>query len=169
MNAVKRNQLKKMLDQRNFAGLMDIYERNFRLLGKLVPDLDNIPDSLVSCVKGSLDLHLSVTERCKYTTTLLLTYYFSLSDNNRVADPGVSIKIYHDARQAEAQACMKTGFMSVDEHSHTNKKPYVDCRWESNMFIEKWLSFSLQQGHVFSVEDRQVHQSETPAPKLVNV
>jgi len=168
MNAVKRNQLKKILDQRNFAGLMDIYERNFHLLGKLVPDLNNIPDSLVSSVKGSLDLHLTVTERCKYTTTLLLTYYFSLPGNDRVADPGVSIKIYHDARQAEALACMKTGFMPV-EHSHTNKKPYVDCRWDSNMFIEKWLSFSLQQGHVFGVESIHARNTENLSSQLENV
>lgn len=166
MNAVKRNQLKKILDQRNFAGLMDIYERNFQLIGQLVPDLDKIPDSLVSCVQGSLDLHLTVTERCKYTTTLLLTYYFALPDNDRIADPGVTIKVYHDARQAEALACMKTGFMSVVEHSHVNQKPYVDCRWDSNMFIEKWLSFSLQQGHSFSVETINANTIESPLEKV---
>jgi uncharacterized protein YqiB (DUF1249 family) len=85
-----------------------------------------------------------------------------------VADPGVTVKVYHDARQAEALACMKTGFMSV-EHSHTNQKPYVDCRWESNMFIGKWLSFSLQQGHIFTVENRQADNTEDQSPQLENV
>ena len=148
MNAVKRNQLKKILDRRSFAGLMDIYEQNFHLLKRLLPDIDNIPDILVSRVDGSPDLHLAIQERCKYTTTILLTYYFPQADGVKIADPGLTIKIYHDARQAEAMACMKTGFMPV-EHSHQNKQPYVDCRWQSNVFVEKWLRFSIQQGHTF--------------------
>jgi len=149
MNVAKRKQLEISLQQRSFAGLMDVYERNFQLLSQLLPDLDNIPDSLVSKVNGSLDLHLDIQERCKYTTTMLLTYYFPVGDGEKVADPGLVIKMYHDAHQAEALACTKTGFMPV-EHSHTNREPYVDCRWESNIFVEKWLRFSLQQGHVFS-------------------
>ncbi len=151
MNVVKRNQLKYMMEQRSFAGLMDVYERNFHLLGLLLPDLDKLPDSMVSKVQDSLDLHLDILERCKYTTTLLLTYYFPDAGGEKVADPGLTIKMYHDTGQAEALACMKTGFMSV-EHSHTNRAPYVDCRWESNIFVEKWLRFSLQQGHIFSFD-----------------
>ena len=163
MNAVKRNQLKKILGRRSFAGLMDIYEQNFHLLNLLLPDIDNLPDKLISSVKGSPDLHLTILERCKYTTTLLLTYYFPDSEQEQIADPGLTIKIYHDARQAEAMACMKTGFMSV-EHSHRNKKPYVDCRWTSNVFVEKWLRFSLQQGHTFKLERIKDRQPDTLNP-----
>jgi len=159
MNVVKRNQLKYATAHRSFAGLMDVYERNYHLLGQLLPDLDKLPDSLVSKVPDSLDLHLDIIERCKYTTTVLLTYYFPDKNGVKVADPGLTIKLYHDTHQAEALACMKTGFMSV-EHSNTNREPYMDCRWESNMFVEKWLRFSLQQGHHFTLDNIDNTSSE---------
>ena len=149
MNAVKYKQLKKRLDLRNFSGLMEIYERNYYLLSQILPDIDQLPDSMVSRAKGSLDLYLTILDRCKYTTTIMLTYYFPVSGDEKIADPDLTLKLYHDTRQAEALACMKTGFMPVD-HSHINTKPYVDCRWESNIFVEKWLRYSLEQGHIFS-------------------
>jgi len=150
MTAVKHKATNKILDQRDFASLMAVYERNFRLLEQLLPDLDLLPDGLTSTVTGSLDLHLEVLERCKYTTRLRLTYYFPVNDGH-VADPDLTINIYHDAGQAEAMACRKKGFMSV-EHNDGNKRPFIDCRWESNLFVEKWLRYSIDQGHIFSQE-----------------
>lgn len=150
MSVVKLKAINKVLDQRNFASLMAVYERNFRLLQQLLPDLDVLPDGLTSVVHGSLDLHLQVLERCKYTTSLRLTYYFPVDDEH-VADPDLTIKIYHDACQAEAIACLDKGFMPVEHHAG-NKKPFIDCRWESNLFVEKWLRYSIDQGHIFSQE-----------------
>ncbi|NOY66868.1 MAG: DUF1249 domain-containing protein [Gammaproteobacteria bacterium] len=158
MNAVKEKKKKSGLDFRNFAGLMDIYEKNYFLIEQILPDLDELPNSLVSHVEGSLDLYLTVLERCKYTTTIMMTYYFPVSDDEKIADPDLTLKLYHDTGQLEALACMKTGFMPV-EHSHLNKKPYVDCRWESNIFVGKWLRYSLEQGHIFS-RDRLKHKSQ---------
>jgi len=154
MNAVKQKQKKKGIDLRNFAGLMDVYERNYHLIDQIIPDLELLPNTMVSRINGSLDLYLTILERCKYTTTILLTYYFPVSDDEKIADPDLTLKLYHDTRQVEALACMKTGFMPV-EHSHMNKKPYVDCRWESNIFVGKWLRYSLEQGHVFSLDRLQ--------------
>jgi len=154
MNAVKHKQWKNGLDPRNFAGLMEVYERNYHLLNQILPDIDMLPNTMVSRVKGSLDLYMTILERCKYTTTIMMTYYFPVSDREKIADPDLTLKLYHDTRQAEALACMKTGFMPVD-HNHMNKKPYMDCRWESNIFVEKWLRYSLEQGHIFSLERMQ--------------
>jgi len=151
MTLVKQKAINKLLDQRSFASLMAVYERNYRLLAQLLPDLDLLPDALTSRVAGSLDLHLEVLERCKYTTSLRLTYYFPVNDDEHVADPDLTIKIYHDACQAEAMACRDKGFMPVEHHSG-NKQPFIDCRWESNLFVEKWLRYSIDQGHIFSQE-----------------
>lgn len=133
---------------------MEIYERNYYLLDQMLPDIDQLPNTMVSHVSDSLDLYLTILERCKYTTTILLTYYFPVSVDEKMADPDLTLRLYHDTGQAEALACMKTGFMPV-EHSHMNKKPYVDCRWESNIFVEKWLRFSIEQGHIFSLKRLQ--------------
>jgi len=151
MKAVKSESWIEKINSRDFPGLMDIYERNFNLLNAMLPDLEYLPDSLVSRVSGTLDLHLRVLDRCKYTTTVLLTYYFPIDDNEKMADPDLTLKIYWDTGQAEALACKTDGFMSV-RHSHHDMKPFIDCRWESNMFVEKWLQYSLKLGHVFSLE-----------------
>lgn len=151
MNAVKRDYLKRVLTRRSFAGLMDLYEENYRLLQALIPDLDQLPDAVISRLPGVKDLYLTIQEKCKFTTTISLTYYFELDNGERVADPDLVIRIYHDARQAEAMACRPTGFMALENTGE--KKPFMDCRWESNLFVEKWLRYSLKQGHSFTLEN----------------
>lgn len=143
--------LRSLLKRRNFASLMDLYESNYVLLDRLIPDLEKMPESVVSRMPGSKDLYLTILERCKYTTSILLTYYFEVSEHTRVADPDLVIRIYHDARQAEAMACRRTGFMP-SEHGPDNQKPYMDCRWESNIFVQKWLQYSLEQGHRLTLD-----------------
>lgn len=45
------------------SALLDLYERNFRLLQRLVPELDFPFDDAISCSSGDLPLRLWVTER----------------------------------------------------------------------------------------------------------
>jgi len=146
--------LRSLLKRRNFASLMELYESNYELLDRLIPDLDKLPRSVVSHVPGSKDLYLTIIERCKYTTSILLTYYFEVSEQSKIADPDLVIRIYHDTRQAEAMACRRTGFMPA-EHGPDNQKPFLDCRWESNIFVQKWLQYSLAQGHRLALETVQ--------------
>lgn len=165
MDSINRKQFQKALQTRSFASLMELYERNYDLLNLLIPELDQLQNRQVSSQPDSLDLHLEIIERCKYTTTLHLTYYFPVGGGETLSDPGLTLKLYHDAEQAEALACLKTGFMPV-EHSIENKEPYLDCRWESNMFVEKWLRYCLDQGHSFGSQntppDNSTRLNETP-------
>jgi uncharacterized protein YqiB (DUF1249 family) len=161
MKSVNRKQFQKALQTRDFASLMALYERNYQLLNLLISELDELPTCTVSIQPDSLDLHLEIIERCKYTTTLHLTYYFPVGGGETLSDPGLTLKMYHDAEQAEALACLKTGFMPV-EHSIENKEPYLDCRWESNMFVEKWLRYCLNQGHAFGRDNTPPDNSACP-------
>ena len=63
------------VNSRSFAGLMEMYELNYMRLRNIAPDL-KIADEMVSTVPGYQDLFLSITQRCKYTTMMRMTYQF---------------------------------------------------------------------------------------------
>lgn len=126
---------------RTFSGLMDLYEHNYLRLRKIVPDLE-IADEMISVSPGHMDLYLSVTERCKYTTMLRMTYLFK-QDNKTIYQPDMHIKIYHDARNAEVQ----------DRLDHKHRRIYsgnsLQQKWKLNRFLYKWLGYCIFQGHYF--------------------
>lgn len=148
MTVVKSELLKRILQRRSFTGLMDLYEINYGLLKRLAPRLDLIEGTVVSQVPNSPDLHLTVEARCPFTTMLHLTYYFAGPDGHRVADPDLQVRLYHDARQAEAVSCRLRGFMPLDA-AHSEPGSALACKWDSNLFLEKWLRYSLGLGHGF--------------------
>ena len=86
---------------RTFVGLMELYETNYIRIRRLCPGLDMIPQHAVSRVEGTLDLHIQILDRCKYTTTILLTYFFQEDLGQGRPNPNLIVRVYHDARQAE--------------------------------------------------------------------
>jgi len=155
--------LKKYLDRRRFIGLMDLYDRNFTLINLLIPDLLVLPEKNVIQLVGLPDLYLDIQERCKFTTMLKLTYWFSVCSEDEentankgegevelIADPDLNIRVYHDARAVEAMSCKTSGFMSIKKKEMGEKK-HLDCRWDSNMFLNKWLEYMVGSGYEFSL------------------
>ncbi len=126
---------------RSFAGLMDLYEQNYMRLRNIAPDLE-VADEMISSVPEHQDLFLSVTERCKYTTMLRLTYQFE-EDGQLLFEPDLHLKVYHDARVVEVQQF----------HSRSRGPMYmarlVEQKWIMNRFLYKWLGYCLYQGHYF--------------------
>ena len=57
----------------------------------------------------------------------------------RLAAPDVSIRMYHDARLAEARSLRQ---------SVPVVPPYK--KWTHNRFLQKWLSYCLDQGYRFA-------------------
>lgn len=123
---------------------MQLYEANFSRLMHLAPDLDRIAQTACARVSGLPDLHLQVLERFTYTSTLLLTHEFG-EGQQRLLVPNSTIRVYHDARMAEAFIC------AADE-AGLRLGPE---RWERNRFLEHWLSYCLQQGYRFCGDDEQ--------------
>jgi hypothetical protein len=135
---------------RSFVSLMTLYESNFIRLGWLVPDLKGLRGSLTSRVAGSPALELSVSEQCRYTTTLRMTYLFG--DGVAPArDPELEIRVYHDARLAEACGT------SVDPARTRMRRLARDAprehgrRWSCNMLLNKWLEYCAGTGHRFAL------------------
>ena len=87
-------------EPRNLAGLIDIYESNYFRLMRLVPDLETLDGTVVSRVAGALDLYLTIRERQRYTTTIVLTYRFP-EDDETYLEPNARISVCHDVRTAE--------------------------------------------------------------------
>ncbi len=146
---------------RNFAGLMELYECNYIRLRNLVPDLDSIDTHVVSRVAGVLDLHLKIVERCKFTTTLNLTYIFHDAEGSFPA-PDMQVRLYHDAQVGEVIAC---GRRRGERHAVYNRmfnRYTLSEKWYMNRFLQKWLGFCLMQGHRF-VEGAVVPSAEQVA------
>lgn len=126
---------------RSFAGLMELYEHNYIRLRNMAPDL-NVADEMISTVPRHQDLFLSITERCKYTTMLRLTYQFE-EDGQALFEPDLHLKVYHDARVVEVQQF----------HSRTRGPLYIadmiEQKWMMNRFLYKWLGYCQHQGHYF--------------------
>jgi uncharacterized protein YqiB (DUF1249 family) len=126
---------------RTFSGLMELYEQNYLRLRRIVPDLD-IADEMISISPGHMDLYLSVSERCKYTTMFRLTYQFRQGSKIDY-QPDMHIKIYHDARIAEVQDRLDR------KHRRVYSGDSLQQKWKLNRFLYKWLGYCIFQGHYF--------------------
>ena len=110
---------------RTFAGLMELYEGNYMRIRRLCPGLDTIPYYAVSRVENTLDLHIQILDRCKYTTTILLTYYFQEGLGHWRPNPNLEVRVYHDARQAEV---LSRSYRSPRSRSYVARKAGIP-RW----------------------------------------
>lgn len=156
----RRQWLRGALQPRSFSGLMALYESNYRRFERLVPEV-NVPFERAVSRGIDQDLHLSVLERCRYTTTIYLTHWFGQGDEAR-PDPDLKLRIYRDARLAEAIYCD-----AASRYAALAGVPQIDAyvaatQWPRNLLLNKWLAYCLQQGHGFSAahRPRQAARSE---------
>lgn len=148
MRCTVRHFLHTGIPAKNFAGLMELYECNYIRLRNLVPDVDEIPDYVISRIPGVLDLHLRVVERCKFTTTLNLTYHFHDPEGVFPA-PDMQVRLYHDAQVGEVISCgRRRGKRHAVYHRMFHSYTLVE-KWRMNRFLQKWLGYCLMQGHCF--------------------
>lgn len=139
----------RLVRPRSFAGLMTLYESNHVRLRQLLGNLKRLPESAVSKSPRDLDLYLQVGERSPYTTELLMTYWFE-EGGEATPDPDLRLRIYHDARLAEAVSC-------ADSPRHEALRPVwrpassaMQQRWNLNILLSKWLEFCLDNRHTFT-------------------
>lgn len=128
-----------------FAGLMDLYERNYISLRRLIPQMPQSGSVLLSRASGGLDLHLEIVECFPYTTEVILTYQFSKQDQV-LAEPNLHIRIYKDAQLAEVMSARLRNWPEFQVQSGTQ----LSARWHVNRFLYKWLNYCLYQGHRFT-------------------
>ena len=139
-----------------FASLMELYERNYIQLRRLAPVLPVASASRISRRPGALDLHLHSLEHGRYTSDLILTYRFHQDSGNDLAEPDLRIRVYHDARLAEAHSTHPRHPLLTVRDAPRRDHPAASqllTRWRLNRFLDRWLAYCLGQGHRFHPED----------------
>jgi len=126
---------------------MAMYESNYLRLLHLIPELERLDGCFRSRVAGECELHVEILERCRYTLTLSLTYYFE-TDAGRVADPDMTVRAYLDGHLAEVMDL--SGNHRHAELSRLTKlhRDELDARWQRNVVLNKWLEYLADQGHL---------------------
>ena len=132
---------------KSFVGLMAMYESNYLRLLHLLSDLEQLDGCFRSRVAGDCELYVDILERCRYTVTLSLTYYFE-GEQGRVADPDLTVRAYLDGKLAEAMSL--TGNHRHAELRRLAKahRAELDARWKRNVVLNKWLEYLTDQGHL---------------------
>jgi uncharacterized protein YqiB (DUF1249 family) len=150
------------VDPRGFVSLMDQYENNYLRLRRLIPDITKLPESTVSRLPGCLSLHLDIIERTKFTTTIFLSYYFEEAEQ-MIAEPALTLRIYHDANQVE----VLTGHLQHGrlQYDHIPEKA-IKVKWKLNRFLYKWLGYCLYLGHSFKPYQKE-SGSVDPVTKFI--
>ncbi len=128
----------------SLGGLLDLLEENYRILSRLIPDMRQSSGAHCSPRGLGLDLHLEVLEQTPYTTLLHLTYYFPHAGGT-LPDPDTTLRVYHDAGQVEVMDLRQTA-LPLARGPHF---PTLDQKWRANLFLSKWLSYCLSEGHYF--------------------
>ena len=103
---------------------------------------------MTSAVPGEPPLELSVVEQCRYTTTIGMSYLFD-SAAGRVRDPGLEVRVYHDARLAEACGTDVEQSQRLLRRLSARLPRAGDQRWSCNMLLNKWLEYCAGTGHRF--------------------
>ena len=131
---------------RSFAGLMNLYESNYVRFKKLAGNLKLLRGITRSEIENEAPLVLSVVERARYTTILNMTYLFS-ENRITVSDPNLVVRIYHDARMAEAESCNDLPRHPALKNLKIDAMDELARRWQRNMLLHKWLDYCVEQGH----------------------
>ena len=140
---------------RSFVALMSLYESNYIRLRTLC-DVDpaRLTGARHSHVTGDCELVLEVAERAPYTTTLQLTYLLPAPAGAPAGSveryPDVRIRIYSDARLAEAQQWATSLGHPALRALRRDVERELDQRWALNMMLNKWLDYCMERGHRFA-------------------
>jgi uncharacterized protein len=124
--------------------LLALCEENYCHPHSLVPQIRRLQGSHCSRRPDHQDLHLTIVEQTPYTTLIRLTYRFA-GAGEEASDPDALLRVYHDARQVDVE----------DLHQHAlpthrlYEAPGLLNKWRLNLFVSKWLSYCLRQGHLF--------------------
>ncbi|PID59935.1 MAG: hypothetical protein CSB44_12315 [Gammaproteobacteria bacterium] len=137
-----------------FAALMELYESNYILLRRLIPNLTALEGGseqrYLSWRAGAVPLELSAIEHSRYTSSFRLSYRFS-SRRQPSREPDLTIRLYHDARSAEVM----TGLLPSsrrDARGEPRRRRDLGEGMRLNRFFNRWLAYCLRQGHSFDVE-----------------
>ena len=137
---------------RSFVALMSLYESSYLRLRALCGEPALLGGERISRVEGDCDLALTVIEQTPYTTALNLSYLLpdAAADSGYIRFPDLEIRVYSDARLAEARRCAAEPRHPVLRNLGAALNSELDRRWVMNVMLNKWLEYCLERGHRFT-------------------
>jgi uncharacterized protein len=138
---------------RRLAHLIELYERNYRLIGRLLPEFDAPYSAAVSHSQSDCPLHLQIVDRDRYTMTLHLTYEFTDEAGMR-RQPDLWVRLYRDAGVAEALQCSHRPPWRAEDEADPAAHVFLSAQWRRNLLLNKWLEYLLEHGHGFGMAAR---------------
>ena len=130
----------------SFVSLMTLYESNYIRLRALAGDVRGLTGRSRSSVPGDLDLHVEALEHSPYTSILRLTYFFADAES-AVTEPDLEVRVYHDARLAEASRGSRSVRHPGLARLQDGLPSALGERWRRNMLLNKWLDYCAERGH----------------------
>ncbi|MDX1626470.1 MAG: DUF1249 domain-containing protein [Wenzhouxiangellaceae bacterium] len=134
----------------------------FHALNTLMPDELGRSDLLVSRIEGAPDLYLRVLERHNYTTFLQLTYVLG---PEREQHPNAHIRVYHDARMAEATSFSPEQGIERLAGPDLPVRGLVERSWRMNRALLKWLEYLIAEGHSAATMKASEDMPDLPEPE----
>lgn len=126
--------------------LMGLYAENHDRLQRLFAAADLPCGRHVSSVGDGLDVFLDVEARHAYTVELRLSYAL-LDPLTGEPDPSAHVRVYRDARQAEATHCYVGRRWQDVIGLYPPPAEIMDHRLQMNTFLGKWLGYLGERGH----------------------
>ena len=143
----------------SFVALMSLYESNRVRLRALLGEVAQRQGRYVSAVAGECPLELVVLQQGSYTTVLSLNSLFAVAEfpDESTGDeppvdgwwrqPGLEIRVYHDADLAEASRLGSTRRHPTLGPLERMLPASLDARWRRNVLLNKWLEYLIDTGH----------------------
>ena len=129
-----------------FSWLMALYAENHQRLHRLFVPEDLAAGHYVSSVGDGLDLHVDVIALHVYTVELRLSYAL-LDPVTGEPDPSAYVRVYRDARQAEATHCYIGRRWQDAIGMYPPPAEVLGHRLRMNTFLGKWLQYLGERGH----------------------
>ena len=126
--------------------LMGLYAENHALLQRLFAPACLPCGRHVSSVGDGLDVILDVEARHAYTVELRLSYAL-VDPVTGEPDPSAHVRLYRDARQAEATHCYVGRRWQDVIGLYPPPAQVMDHRLRMNTFLGKWLGYLGERGH----------------------
>ena len=129
-----------------FAWLMGLHAENFGKLSRMFQPQGLAEGRYLSRVGDGLDLAVDVLAQHPYTVELRLSYLMADTVTGQ-PDPSAYLRLYRDARQAEATHCYVGRHWQDVLGMHPTVEAMVGHRLRMASFLGKWLDFLDGQGH----------------------
>ena len=129
-----------------FGWLMGLYAENFGKLTRLFEPADLVPGCYASSIGDGLDLRVDIIAQHRFTTELRMTYSV-LDPATGEPDPSAFIRLYRDARQAEATHCYVGRRWQDVIGMYPPAEAVIGHRLRMNTFLGKWLDYLAEGGH----------------------